>query len=275
MDMVFTLTALVGGTVLVFQFVLMLLGMGGDHNLSGADGGHLAGGMDAGHFDSGTHVGGLDGSHVHIDHAGGADISIADVAGDHPTWNEAADADLGHPGAHWFYEVISLRTLSAAVTFFGLAGKTAMAAGYAPLHSFAVAIIVGLAAMYAVYWLFKQVYKLQHTGTEKYPQCDWRIRGRLRAGPRQTGRRRQGYIPVAEPVGGISSSHRGRHPSDNRRESNRRGGREFRYGACGSCWTYNQRRGAAGRSPGVERFNGTEIKLMQFACRKSAEGGEL
>ncbi len=51
MDMVFTLTALIGGTVLVFQFVLMLLGMGGDHDLSGADGGHLAGGMDAGHID--------------------------------------------------------------------------------------------------------------------------------------------------------------------------------------------------------------------------------
>jgi hypothetical protein len=165
--MVFTLTALVGGTVLVFQFVLMLLGMGGDNDLSGADGGHLAGGMDAGHFDpSGAHVGGVDGSHMHVDRVGGADISIADVAGDQPTWNEAADADLGHPGAHWFYEVISLRTLSAAVTFFGLAGKTAMAAGYAPLHSFAVATIAGLAALYAVYWLFKQVYKLQHAGTE-------------------------------------------------------------------------------------------------------------
>jgi hypothetical protein len=167
MDMVFTLTALIGGTVLVFQFVLMLLGMGGDHDLSGADGGHLAGGMDAGHIDAGgTHLGGVDGSHVHVDRVGGADISIADATGGHATWNEAADADLGHPGAHWFYEVISLRTLSAAVTFFGLAGKTATSAGYGALHSFVVATIVGLAAMYAVYWLFKQVYKLQHAGTE-------------------------------------------------------------------------------------------------------------
>ena len=164
MDMVFTLTALIGGTVLVFQFVLMLLGMGGDHDLSGADGGHLAaawmrairsGGMSAAWMEPRARR-----------PCGGADISIADVAGDHPTWNEAADADLGHPGAHWFYEVISLRTLSAAVTFFGLAGKTALAWGYAPLHAFVVATIVGLAAMYAVYWLFKQVYKLQHTGTE-------------------------------------------------------------------------------------------------------------
>jgi hypothetical protein len=159
MDMVFTLTALIGGTVLVFQFVLMLLGMGGDSDVSGADGGHLHGGLHGGD----AHLGGADAAHSH---AGGADLSVADVAGDHPTWNEAADADLGHPGAHWFYEVISLRTLSAAVTFFGLTGKSSMAFGYAPLQSFVLATLVGLAAMYAVYWLFKQVYRLQHTGTE-------------------------------------------------------------------------------------------------------------
>jgi hypothetical protein len=154
MDMVFTLTALVGGTVLLFQFVLMLLGMGGDSDAAGADGGHLAGGMDAGGFDAGT----MD--------AGSAEIGGADAAGGQPTWHDTADADLGHPGAHWFYEVISLRTLSAAVTFFGLAGKSSMAFGYTPFQSFVVATLTGLAAMYAVYWLFKQVYRLQHTGTE-------------------------------------------------------------------------------------------------------------
>jgi hypothetical protein len=163
MDMVFTITALVGGTALAFQFVLMLLGLGGDSDLSGADGGHLSG-MDAGHVDAGgAHVGGVDGSHVHV---GGADIGGADITGEHPSWNEAADADLGHPGAHWFYEIISLRTLSAAATFFGLSGMASKAFGYTSLQSFVVATIVGLAAMYAVYWLFLQVYKLQHTGTE-------------------------------------------------------------------------------------------------------------
>jgi hypothetical protein len=159
MDMVFTLTALIGGTVLVFQFVLMLLGMGGDSDVSGADGGHLAGDLHGGD----AHFGGADAGHAHV---GGADISGADVVGDHASWNEAADADLGHPGAHWFYEVISLRTLSAAVTFFGLTGKSSMAFGYTAFQSLVVATLVGLAAMYAVYWLFKQVYRLQHTGTE-------------------------------------------------------------------------------------------------------------
>jgi hypothetical protein len=160
MDMVFTIVALVGGTALAFQFVLMLLGLGSDGDLSGADGGHAHfGGADAGH----GHFGGADAGHSHV---GGADVSGADIAGDHSTWNEAADADLGHPGAHWFYEVISLRTLSAAATFFGLAGMTSKAFGYTSLQSFVVATIAGLAAMYAVYWLFLQVYKLQHTGTE-------------------------------------------------------------------------------------------------------------
>jgi hypothetical protein len=43
---------------------------------------------------------------------------------------------------------------------------TSKAFGYTSLQSLVVATIVGLAAMYAVYWLFLQVYKLQHTGTE-------------------------------------------------------------------------------------------------------------
>jgi hypothetical protein len=56
--------------------------------------------------------------------------------------------------------------LSAALTFFGLAGKAMTAYGHSTVQSFVVAALAGLAAMYGVYWLFKQVYKLQHTGTE-------------------------------------------------------------------------------------------------------------
>ena len=41
-----------------------------------------------------------------------------------------------------------------------------------------------------------------------------------------------------------------------------------------ACGTSNQRRGAAGRSTWRRAFNGTQIKLMQFACRTSAEGGD-
>ena len=139
LDTTFTLAALIGGTVLLFQFVLMLLGFGDDGgDVVAADGGDLS---------------------------AGGDIAGGEITGD-ATWHEAADADLGHPEAPWFYEVLSLRTLSAAVTFFGLAGITTWAYGYTPLGSFVLATIAGVAAMYIVYWLFKQVYKLQHTGTE-------------------------------------------------------------------------------------------------------------
>ena len=76
------------------------------------------------------------------------------------------DVDVDHSGGHWFYEVLSLRTLSAALTFFGLAGKSLRAYEVATLPSFVLSVLVGLAAMYAVYWLFKQVYRLQHAGNE-------------------------------------------------------------------------------------------------------------
>jgi hypothetical protein len=150
MDTVFLVSALIGGTAVVFQFVLMMFGFGdGDGDLAGAHHGDFSGHADVGHD-----VGGADGHH-----AGGHDAG-------HPGWLETADADLGHPGAHWFYEVLSLRTLSAALTFFGLAGKTALAYGYSTTGSTILAIVVGIAAMYAVYWLFKQLYKLEHSGTE-------------------------------------------------------------------------------------------------------------
>jgi hypothetical protein len=155
LDTVFSVTALIGGTVLAFQFVLMLMGLGGDgSDLAGHHGADVTGG---------DHFGG---AHAGTTHVGGADVPGGDVTGDHPSWQEAADADLGHPQAPWFYEMLSLRTLSAALTIFGLAGLTASAYGQPPMQAVVIATLAGLAAMYIVYWLFKQVYKLQHTGTE-------------------------------------------------------------------------------------------------------------
>jgi hypothetical protein len=155
MDTVFLIAILVGGTALVFQFVLMLFGFGDDGgDMAGAHGGDFS------HAPVGHDMGHVGGDVGHGDVAGG------DAQHHHPTWQETADADLGHPGAHWFYEVLSLRTMSAALTFFGLAGKTALAYGYSTMGSTVLAGVVGAAAMYAVYWLFKQVYKLQQSGTE-------------------------------------------------------------------------------------------------------------
>ena len=145
-DTIFLYSAIIGGTVLAFQLGLMLLGLGGDggHDFSGGDIGDVSGGLD---LPDGDLSGGADGHH-------------------HSSWTQAADADLGHPGGHWFYEVLSLRTLGAAVTFFGLAGKTAQSRGMHDAPSLVIGLLAGVAAMYAVYWLFTQVYKVQHSGNE-------------------------------------------------------------------------------------------------------------
>lgn len=155
LDNAFTIAALVGGTVLGFQFVMMLLGFGhhGHGDLSGGHDFSTDGGFDGsldGDFDA-DFDGGVDGD-MSVDH---------DVAGGHGT-----DGDVSHHASNWFYEVLSIRTLAAAGTFFGLVGKTALAYGHPPVASFTYAVLAGGAAMYAVYWLFKQVYKLQTSGNE-------------------------------------------------------------------------------------------------------------
>jgi hypothetical protein len=137
LDSLFSITALVGGTVLGFQFVMMLLGLGGDGDADvGADGG----------FD-GDFDGDVDGSFD-------SDTSLGH------------DAAAAHHGTFWFYEILSIRTLSAAGTFFGLVGRTLLAYGHTPIASLVYATLAGGAAMYAVYWLFKQVFRLQHAGNE-------------------------------------------------------------------------------------------------------------
>ncbi len=141
LETTFTLAAVIGGAVLLFQFVMMLLGLG--HH--GTD---------------------LSSAH-HVDVSGGGDFHDGDFSGGHDTGvHHDAGTDGSHAATNWFYEIISIRTLAAAATFFGLAGKTAQAWGFSSFGSFVLAACAGAGAMYCVYWLFKQVYKLQHTGTE-------------------------------------------------------------------------------------------------------------
>jgi hypothetical protein len=161
MDTAFTITALIGGTVLGFQFVLILLGLGDDgggatsadhgmsfgHDVSGGLHGDVSGGMDADAMQAGAMHG---------------DVSADHTMGDH----DVAGADAGHGPFHWFYEVISLRTLSAGLTFFGITGKTMLAYGHGAWGSFGWALVAGVAALYGVYWLFRQVFRLQHAGNE-------------------------------------------------------------------------------------------------------------
>jgi hypothetical protein len=131
METVYTIALVLGGIVLVFQFVLSLFGLGDhDGDIGGMHHGDVGGG-DVGH-DGSLHPAGVDGSHL----------------------------------TNWFYEIISIRTLAAGATFFGLTGNGALAWGYSPYGAFVMAAAAGGGAMYGVYWIYKQMYRLQNSGTE-------------------------------------------------------------------------------------------------------------
>jgi hypothetical protein len=149
MNTVFLLCAIIGGTILLLQFALTVLGIGGDH----------------GHGDAGVDVGGHDFSgdfHHDAGHhdAGGHDSS----AGDH-----SHSSDHTHDGAEhstvWFFKVITFQTLVAAVAFFGFAGKAAQAAKLSDVAALLVAAAAGLGAMYGVYYLIRGLHKFNADGT--------------------------------------------------------------------------------------------------------------
>lgn len=84
---------------------------------------------------------------------------------------DIGDADAGDTSGLWLLEMISLRTLAAAATFFGLVGKASLASGQPTGVSFALACAAGFAAMYAVYWAFKQIFKLETSGNTDIRQA--------------------------------------------------------------------------------------------------------
>jgi membrane protein implicated in regulation of membrane protease activity len=130
MTWLFLFCAIVGGTILGCQFVLTLLGF-----------------MDVG-------------GDIPDDLPDDADFSGAvDIDGDGLSEGQT------HTSGDWLFGVISFRTLVAAVTFFGLAGMTARSAEMNPVAQLLVAIGAGVAAMFGVYWLMRQVYKLNQDST--------------------------------------------------------------------------------------------------------------
>jgi membrane protein implicated in regulation of membrane protease activity len=124
----FLICAIVGGTVLVCQFVLTLVGIGGDH------------GFDVSH-DVSTDIG----------HDLSADGTGHDAHGNH--------------GSSWLFGVISFRTLVAAAAFFGLVGLAAESAGQGPGPTLLLASAAGIGAMYGVHWIVRTMGRLGEDGT--------------------------------------------------------------------------------------------------------------
>lgn len=142
LHIIFLIAAVIGGTVMVCQFVLTLMGLSGDTDL--ADGDFSGDVSHAGHFE---------GDGVGIDH----DTSFA----------HAGDMDYQHPDSTWLFGVLSFRTIVAAAAFFGVAGETALSAGYTPGIALAIAVLVGVAAMYGMFWLMRGISQLTSSGNER------------------------------------------------------------------------------------------------------------
>ena len=126
MENVFIFCSVLGGTILVVQTVLAAVGFG---------------------------FGGLD---VDID-LGDTDMGVVDMA----------DGAVGHShsfGDHMF-KVISIRTMIAGITFFGLSGwLTLVCTEGNQVFAMIVAILAGMAAIYLVYFLYRWINAMRYQG---------------------------------------------------------------------------------------------------------------
>jgi hypothetical protein len=138
MATLFIICAIIGGTLLVCQFLLSLVGVGGHHDMDhdvGGDG-------DVGHDAGGDH---------HADH----------------------HQEAGHEQqASWYVGVLSFRALLAALTFFGLGGLAATGNGDThPMVALAVALAAGAAALFLVAFIMRSLHKLKADGTLRFDRA--------------------------------------------------------------------------------------------------------
>jgi hypothetical protein len=141
----------------VLQFLLALIGLGGDalgvdaphdvgHDLGGAEHDFEAGEAhgDAGHYGS---EGGEQGE------------ALAQL--------QHSAAGHGAHGSTWLFQALSLRTIVAALAFFGLAGLAAQTARCTSFNSLVIAAAAGVGALYAVYAMLRSMRSLGAEGTAR------------------------------------------------------------------------------------------------------------
>ena len=134
MTPIFFFCALIGGTVLICQFVLTLVGLGDP------------------------------GFEITDDVPDSADVELSELdLSDGADGGDIDDGDLH--GSSWLFGVISFRTLVAAATFFGLTGMAASTGGLPLPAQLMIAISCGMVAMFGVHWLMRSFYRLSQSGT--------------------------------------------------------------------------------------------------------------
>jgi hypothetical protein len=108
-------------------------------------------------------------------------MSLAGMGGGH------GDTDAGHAeygghdghdgatgdehGSTWAFGELTLRTISAALAFFGLTGMAARSAEAPPIFAVIAAVASGLAAFVVVSWLFRFIRTLNADGTVSIKQA--------------------------------------------------------------------------------------------------------
>jgi len=122
----YLICAVLGGTVLVGQFLLGLLGLGQHHDMGGFEGHEIGG---------------------HVGHA--EDL-------------HDADHDAHATG---FARLLTFRSIVAAVAFFGLGGRAAGAVGLDPALTLVVALATGGGALFLVAWLMRALVRFQSDGS--------------------------------------------------------------------------------------------------------------
>lgn len=125
---VFIVCAAIGGTVLVVQFFLALIGLGGEaHDIGGDFDGDVGGDFDG-------------------DALGHDDLSSAH-------------------SSTWLFGILSFRTIVAALAFFGLTGLAVESTGAPAPVTLLAATAAGIVAMMVVYWMMRIVRQLRADGT--------------------------------------------------------------------------------------------------------------
>jgi membrane protein implicated in regulation of membrane protease activity len=130
METIYLIAFLVGAALMVCQFFLSLVGLGGHHDVGGHD-----------VHDVGSHD----------------DLHGTDHGHDHH----------GETLASWFVSLLTFRTLVAALLFFGLAGLAGHAAWGPDMATvtFLVALASGAAALFLVATLMRSLHRLKAEGT--------------------------------------------------------------------------------------------------------------
>ena len=175
MTTLFVVCGVAGGAFLLCQLTLTLVGLGGGDC-------HDGGSLDVQGGDFAAHGGGLDvhtelaghgqGDDFHAgaaghEHGAGAEQHAGPTHDDAQTQHRAAAQLAAQHDGSWLFRAISLRTVVAALTFFGLTGLAAQSAQASTGTTLLCATSAGLIALYSVYWLMQSLYGLRSEGTAR------------------------------------------------------------------------------------------------------------